>query len=123
DYANLKPIKMDKKTKRFKLESDQKPYLLIKYKDKDIRIAERTLLIDGLINFRDMGGYYTNDNRQVKWGMLYRGDQPFNASKKGIETIKKLELNTIFDYRSEHEIEKYPNPDSLRDVNYFNYNP
>lgn len=123
DYNNLKPIRFNKDTYRFELETDDRPFVLIEYKDEEIKIAERTLSIDGLINFRDMGGYYTEDNRQVKWGKLYRSDQPFNANKKGIETIKGLNLHTIFDYRSQDEIQKYPTPNSLSEIQYYNYNP
>ena len=36
------------------------------------RDDHRLLNFEGIANFRDLGGYPTEDGRQVKWGVLYR---------------------------------------------------
>lgn len=71
---------------------------------------QRNIPISGMNNFRDMGGYPTYDGKTVKWGKLYRSDHIFNADEQGLEQLKSLGIHTIIDYRSENEIEKYPNP-------------
>ena len=86
-----------------------RPYFLIKDSNSEYITAERTLPVDGMNNFRDMGGYETYNNRSVKWGSLYRSDHIYNATESGIEYLKKLNIHTIIDYRSDDEIEKYPN--------------
>lgn len=87
-----------------------RPYFVIEKSDKSFVLGERTLPVEGMNNFRDMGGYETEDGRHVKWGMLYRSDHLYNATRAGIEYIKKLDIHTIIDYRSEEEVQKYPNP-------------
>lgn len=91
------------------LDLDYRPYFIIEKNSERYLVAERTLLIDGMNNFRDMGGYETYDERTVKWGRLYRADHIYNATKNGVEYLKKLNIRTIIDYRSNDEISKYPN--------------
>lgn len=86
-----------------------RPYFLIKESNSEYVTAERTLPVEGMNNFRDMGGYETYNKHTVKWGSLYRSDHIYNATESGIEYLKKLNIHTIIDYRSDDEIEKYPN--------------
>lgn len=87
----------------------ERPFFEIRSKEASFTLAERTLPIEGMNNFRDMGGYITKDGRRVKWGKLYRSDHLWNATEKGIKYLEQLNLSTIIDYRSDDEIEKYPN--------------
>lgn len=108
------PIKFLKKSNENKfeisLELDSRPYFLIKSNLDEYKIAERTLPVSGMNNFRDMGGYKANDGKRVKWGVLYRSDHIHNATEEGLEYLRKLNLKTIIDYRSANEVSKYPNP-------------
>lgn len=70
---------------------------------------KRTLQINGMNNFRDMGGYLTQDQRKIKWGRLYRSDHLYNATESGIAMLKTLNIEAVIDYRSPNEIAKYPN--------------
>lgn len=54
-------------------------------------------------NFRDIGGYDTNEGLVVKKGLLFRSDELSKLSEADIETIRKLNIKTIIDYRSERE--------------------
>jgi len=71
---------------------------------------QRNIPISGMNNFRDIGGYLTGEGKTVRWGKLYRSDHIFNADKNGLEQLKTLNIHTIIDYRSQNEVEKYPNP-------------
>lgn len=88
---------------------DYRPYFLLKSGEKAYTIGERTLPVEGMNNFRDMGGYEAENGKMVKWGMLYRSDHIYNATDAGVAYLKKLDIHTIIDYRSDDEISKYPN--------------
>lgn len=88
---------------------DFRPYFDVKIGSKRRMVAERNLPVDGMNNFRDMGGYATKDGKHVKWGRLYRSDHIYNATEQGLEYLRKLGIHTIIDYRSMDEVRKYPN--------------
>ena len=71
--------------------------------------GERILAIDGMCNFRDLGGYPTQDGRRVKWGLLYRGDQLFNSKESSDALMENLKIKTIIDLRNDQEVLKSPN--------------
>lgn len=97
-------------------------FVLIEGTNKYI-FGERTLDIPGMNNFRDLGGYITGDDHRVKWGILYRSDHIYNASNIGIERLKKLDIKTIIDYRSEDEIAKYPNKTISQNIKTYVFDP
>lgn len=121
------PIKFLKKTDDNKfeilLELDRRPYFLIKSKSGEYKVAERTLPVSGMNNFRDMGGYKANNGKRVKWGVLYRSDHIHNATEDGLEYLRQLNLKTIVDYRSDNEVSKYPNPIIHTGVTSFQLDP
>lgn len=84
-------------------------YHLIINKANSFVAGERILKIDGMYNFRDMGGYPTKDGRRVKWGLLYRGDQLANSESSSDQFMLNLGIQSIIDLRSKLEIEKDPN--------------
>ncbi|WP_025873722.1 tyrosine-protein phosphatase [Enterococcus crotali] len=104
-------------------EIDFRPYFLLKGENTEKIVAQRTLPVDGMNNFRDMGGYETDSGKTVKWGMLYRSDHIHNAKESGIRYLQKLNIKTIIDYRSDEEIEKYPNKKITDEVNTFQLDP
>lgn len=70
----------------------------------------RRLKFNGLVNFRDLGGYETNDGRVVKWGKLYRSDGLHSLTDKDKIDFINLGIKSIFDYRSKGEVDKKPDP-------------
>ena len=86
-------------------------------------MAERNLPVEGMNNFRDMGGYGTKDGYHVKWGKLYRSDHIYNATEEGIKYLKGLGIRTIIDYRSPDERGKYPNKTISPDVRTYCLDP
>ena len=51
---------------------------------KYIYESNREIVLQGGINFRDLGGYYTKDGHQVKWGKIYRSADISKLSDKDI---------------------------------------
>lgn len=71
-------------------------------------ITNRFFPLDSVQNFRDIGGYYTSDKRQVRWGMVYRSGAFTNLTARDKDELVKLGINTILDMRTAESIKKYP---------------
>jgi hypothetical protein len=73
-------------------------------------IAPPFVDIDGLANFRDIGGLpigANNDNTTtVRKGVFYRGPDTSTVTPAGIAKLKELHVTTDFDLRSKGQIEK-----------------
>lgn len=65
--------------------------------------------LDGAVNCRDIGGYLTVDGRQVRKGIIYRSDQLADISDSDLESIQRMGLKTIVDFRSSIEQRDKPN--------------
>lgn len=85
-------------------------YFIIKSGAANTNIfSERVIPLNNARNIRDMGGYQTEDGKFVKWGLLLRGDHLQNLDSADIVLLQKMNIRTIVDYRSDHELEFYPN--------------
>lgn len=102
---------------------DYRPYFAVSIDNTIQIVGERTLPVEGMNNFRDMGGYETEDGHHVKWGKLYRSDHIYNAKENGIEYLRKLGIHTIIDYRSPDEQAKYPNKIISDEVKKYSLDP
>jgi protein-tyrosine phosphatase len=71
-------------------------------------VANRTIDMNLIKNFRDIGGYFTTDNRQMKWGQIYRSGNLSNATLYDQEKIRRLNIRTVIDFRSERTARTYP---------------
>ncbi|GAA2245303.1 MULTISPECIES: tyrosine-protein phosphatase [Kitasatospora] len=66
----------------------------------------RHIEFDRLHNFRDLGGYRTEDGRTVRWGALYRSDSLAKlAGEPDRERFRALGIRTVIDLRYPWEIE------------------
>jgi len=61
------------------------------------------LMMKTMINFRDFGGYATADGQRFKTGYLYRSGQLDHASRRDLEMLQTLGIQTVIDLRSEKE--------------------
>jgi len=66
------------------------------------------LLIDGGMNFRDLGGYRTTDGRTVKSGVVYRSAELSHITPEGFEQLKSLGIRSNVDLRSTDERKAQP---------------
>lgn len=60
------------------------------------------------INFRDIGGYVTEQGNVVKHNKLFRSGELSRLSNENLIHFKKLNIKTIIDFRSNDEVEKAP---------------
>lgn len=70
---------------------------------------ERRLGMQGTPNFRDFGGYRTEDGRRVRWGYLYRSGQLSQLTEQDLTLLDHLQLDLLCDFRRETEQSASPN--------------
>ena len=69
--------------------------------DSDTR---RLVALEASHNFRDVGGYSTDDARETRWGVLYRADGLGLLTDDDRQTLGMLGLRTVIDLRSHAEL-------------------
>ncbi len=77
--------------------------------DVDLRTAlddpRRLIALDAVHNFRDLGGYPTDDGRMTQWGRLYRADGLYRLSGDDLDAVRRLGLRTVIDLRTDEEVD------------------
>lgn len=71
-------------------------------------IRDPFLDTEGIHNFRDYGGWETDDGRRVKSGLLWRSGQHIGASEADLQAIQALDIKTVVDLRGISERERNP---------------
>ncbi len=67
------------------------------------RVAVRVLPLEGGRNFRDLGGYPTQDGRRVKWGRVFRSGFMTDLTDADYEYLSAVGIRVVCDLRSEEE--------------------
>lgn len=77
-----------------------------------VALSDKRRIVDleGGRNFRDLGGYRTEDGQQIKWGTIYRSGTPANLTANDIKKLSGLGIRTFCDLRANEEREAEPNP-------------
>lgn len=70
--------------------------------------AGRVLLLEGVHNFRDFGGYGVTGGGRLRRGVLWRSGQHHGASDADLARIGELGLVAVFDLRVEDERQRHP---------------
>jgi len=83
-------------------------FKLIFNKEYSAITAERIIPMEGLYNFRDMGGYYNSTGKQTRWGKLYRSASLANVTLQDTKVLNNLEIQTVIDFRT--DMERYDAP-------------
>jgi protein-tyrosine phosphatase len=66
----------------------------------------RTLVFDGCVNFRDLGGYRTGDGHRIGWRRLFRADGLHRLSEADRRLLIDLGVATVVDLRTVDEVEQ-----------------
>lgn len=84
-------------------------------------MAQRLVPLDGTQNFRDLGGYPTEDGRSVRFGRIYRADALTTLSARDLAHLDGLGLRLVVDFRGDEEVTLEPGPYSAHPkVTYLN---
>ncbi len=68
----------------------------------------RLLPLEGGRNFRDLGGYATDDSRRVRWGRIYRSGVMSYLTDADRTRLDALRLRTLCDFRAPAERKREP---------------
>ncbi len=71
-------------------------------------IGERQIMLEGAVNFRDIGGYKTSDGREVKWGRVFRSDGLARLTAGDHVVLQGLGIRRVFDFRTAAEVAEAP---------------
>lgn len=71
--------------------------------------AERLVTMDGVRNFRDLGGYPTSDGSHTRWGQVFRSARLDETSDADLARISALGISKVFDLRTQGEVDGNPN--------------
>lgn len=86
-----------------------RPYFILEFgQDDQLIVGERYLPVPNSLNFRDIGGYPTKNGKQVRWAQIYRSGSLADLDEADFVYFKALDIRQIFDLRSSHESETYP---------------
>ena len=81
------------------------------YEGMPEHVKRRHVTLEGAHNFRDLGGYETEDGHAVRWGLFYRSDSLAKLTDADLAKLHELGIKLVCDFRSEEE--KAEEPDRL----------
>ncbi len=64
--------------------------------------------MEKIYNFRDVGGYHTQDGSVIRKGLIYRSGSLDKASDSDLQKLSKLGIRTVCDLRTFQEKERWP---------------
>jgi protein-tyrosine phosphatase len=68
--------------------------------------VERLIALEGAVNFRDLGGYATEDGQRTRWRVLFRADGLSELTETDLAVMRQLDIRTVVDLRSGQELEQ-----------------
>lgn len=96
-------------TKYITIDNITRKYFLLQFNEieKEI-VGAREVATDNVQNFRDIGGYITQDNKTVKWGSIFRSGHLDAIDVIDKYRIDNLNLQTVVDLRIPEEYANIP---------------
>ncbi|QMW01409.1 tyrosine-protein phosphatase [Spirosoma foliorum] len=70
--------------------------------------SRRAVTLEGASNFRDLGGYPTQDGHHVKWGHIYRSADIGKLTDADLQVLSARHIATVCDLRGPDEIKTSP---------------
>lgn len=87
----------------------ENPYFNIAVKGcRGVVWATRRLPLEKTYNFRDIGGYRTNENRRMRWGLIYRSAHLAELTGRDHELLSRIGIRLVCDFRTIEEAEGQP---------------
>lgn len=87
----------------------QRKYFRITFNDHFPQdIAAQYTFMEGIQNFRDVGGYKSKKGRHIRWGKIYRSGNIHNFTSQDSIRMSAAGIKTIIDLRTAHEVKEKP---------------
>lgn len=100
--------------------NNKRTFYILKADNYENYILGETLMpLEGLCNFRDLGGIKSKNGKRVKWNKFFRAEQLSTLTKNDFEFLDSIKFKTILDYRSIPEVRKSPDPE-IKGAKYIN---
>uniref|UniRef100_UPI003F6D8759 tyrosine-protein phosphatase n=1 Tax=Pseudomaricurvus sp. TaxID=2004510 RepID=UPI003F6D8759 len=74
----------------------------------ELSLPTRLVPLEGGINFRDLGGYTTDDGREVSWRKIFRCGHLANLTEGDLDALEALRVTAVHDFRREDEQQRNP---------------
>ncbi|MBE6139800.1 MAG: tyrosine-protein phosphatase [Firmicutes bacterium] len=82
----------------------------------------RRIVCKNVKNLRDLGGFFTKENKVTKFNSIYRSDLPKDMSEEEIKYLVDNNLSTVIDLRKKEEVNRKGNCLNIPEFNYYNIN-
>jgi len=104
-YSPIAEVEISKGFKDvFLVQTTKRSYFNLVFDKKySVITAERNIPMQGLFNFRDLGGYYNSNGKQTCWGKLYRSSSLSRATYQDTRVLRNLGIRTVLDFRTKIE--------------------
>lgn len=86
-------------------------------------VAVRLLPLEGGRNFRDLGGYTTEDGKTVRWGRVFRSGVMDGLTAGDYGYLSDLGITTVCDFREADEREREPTNWGAGEIEYMTFAP
>jgi protein-tyrosine phosphatase len=83
-------------------------FQLVPDRGEPLTIADRSLHLSTAANFRDAGGYRTQEGRWVRMGLVYRSNGIEHLTDQELAKIDQLHIRLVCDLRTAEEIHRGP---------------
>lgn len=84
------------------------PYYMIADRDHTQIVGERVLPLQGAVNFRDIGGYRTEDGQHTRWGQVFRTGSLSGLTTSDWDYLQSIDVKIVCDLRSNEELAAEP---------------
>lgn len=75
-------------------------YFLLRFNDKtDLVIGTRAPKIGNVQNFRDLGGYQSNNGKTIRWGKIFRSGSLDSLDIPSQKLFRMFQIATLIDFR------------------------
>ncbi|KUN07153.1 hypothetical protein AQI95_11400 [Streptomyces yokosukanensis] len=91
--------------------ADRQWFDLVPDRGEGLHLADRLVKLQGTVNFRDAGGYRTEDGHWVRMGVVYRSDALNNLTDADLAKLQRLGIAVDYDLRTASE--RTSGPDRL----------
>ena len=71
-----------------------------------VETTERMIVLEGAVNFRDLGGYEAGGGLRTRWRTLFRADGLGELTETDLSVLRDLGIRTVIDLRSGSELER-----------------
>ncbi len=107
-WTSAQPLKLRSTVETVELLSAHPIIKLENGRVRPVYASPRALMLEGAVNFRDLGGYVGKDGKQVKWGKVYRSADVSKLTDGDLKILLGLNIKMFCDLRGPVEIEAAP---------------